>query len=135
MDVPAAVRFWRRLFQKAPNGWVLFRHGTLIAAEGGEADADAALDIIRQYGPVRPGSPNGDFSVYVMKGRRGWLVTCNHPRLLKHVGREVLDQTNWQGVRIGTFRGEQRRWQVGLVGRDIRHRDSLAPEIVHVERR
>ena len=58
------------------EAYVLFKPGTGIGFETLADNLEAeACEILKDYGPVSPGSPFGDFGVDEFKLDRGFLVT------------------------------------------------------------
>jgi hypothetical protein len=77
---------------------------------------------MREWGPVVPGTPAGDFSVIELDTAPGWVVTSHHPDILTYVAREE----------VGDGASEP---FVGLLGRSKRDQDARELEIIHVEDR
>jgi hypothetical protein len=64
--LPAKVQIehWRRIIQGPTKSWVMFAHGTCVILMKPESELrQQAIDLLRNYGPVRGGSPAGDFRV------------------------------------------------------------------------
>ncbi|MEO7716368.1 MAG: hypothetical protein ABIY70_09190 [Capsulimonas sp.] len=61
------VDAWRHIIVGEKKSWVLFEHGTCVILMKPEADLAAqATVIMREWGPVFPGSPAGDFTVVTL---------------------------------------------------------------------
>ncbi|WP_017588671.1 hypothetical protein [Nocardiopsis ganjiahuensis] len=120
METTALVDAWRRLLINPDATWVLFEHGTCVVLTSPGEDLRAqALDLLREYGPILPGSPAGDFDVIHPDSAEGWVVTGHHADILTYVPPEAVT--------------EESDLAIGLHGRDRRHRDAADPRIVHVE--
>jgi len=83
--------------------------------------ATQAIALLKRWGPVRAGSPAGDFSVIALKDAPGWAVTCHHNDILTYVGPDEIEAASANDVAIG------------LLGRSKRDRDAHDLEILHIE--
>ena len=114
------VETWRQIIIGDHKSWVLFAHGTCVVLPDPAEDlAGQAIGILREYGPVHPGSPSGDFAVIALPAARGWVVTCHHPDVLTYVAPAEVGQA-----------GDV---LVGLAGRAKRDRDGRELTVVHIE--
>jgi hypothetical protein len=103
------------------RGWVLFRHDTYVVFTKPIPDMKSvALETLRRWGPVHPGSPSGDFSVLQLRDAPGWVVAGDHPDVLTYVAPDELP-------------GNPTDLEVGLLGRSKRDRDGKELDIVHEE--
>ena len=120
VDTEILIDVWQRLLADPRTSWVLFEHGTcvVLTAPGEELD-EQAIEILREFGPARAGSPAGDFGVVDVKDAEGWVVTGHHNDVLTYVGPDEP-----QG---------QSEIAVGLLGRSKRHRDGTELHVVHIE--
>ncbi|WP_353946925.1 hypothetical protein ABII15_00520 [Streptomyces sp. HUAS MG91] len=114
------IDVWQRLLADSRKSWVLFEHGTcaVLTAADGEL-AEQAIELLKQFGPVRAGSSAGDFGVLDLKGIEGWLVTGQHNDVLTYVGPDEPQ--------------DQSHISVGLLGRSKRHLDGTELRVVHIE--
>lgn len=98
------------------------RHGTCVVLTEPTGDlTEQATAILAEYGPVRPGSPAGDFGTLKLHAASGWVVTGQHPDVLTYVAPEdVTEETDLV---------------VGLTGRRNRDRDGRELQVIHVENR
>ncbi|SNX64635.1 hypothetical protein SAMN06272735_6463 [Streptomyces sp. TLI_55] len=119
-DTEHLVEVWQRILAPSGVSWVLFENGTCVMLKEPDGElAGQAVEILRQYGPVRAGGPAGDFGTRALKDGTGWLVTGHHPDVVTYVGsEEPADPSNLA---------------VGLHGRSKRHRDGTDLQVVHVE--
>ncbi|MCW8378288.1 hypothetical protein [Streptomyces justiciae] len=119
-DTEHLVEVWQRILEPAGVSWVLFENGTCVMLKEPDGElAGQAVEILRQYGPVRAGGPAGDFGTQRLKDGTGWLVTGHHPDVVTYVGSaEPADASDLA---------------VGLHGRSKRHRDGTDLQVVHVE--
>ena len=123
-DVEPIIEDWRRILAEEPKSWVLFKNGTCVTVMPPDDDlAGHAVSILKQWGPVRAGSPSGDFTVRRLTDGGGWVVMCHHPDILTYIS---LDEV---------MLPETPEMIIGLLGRSKRHADSEALEILHVEDR
>ncbi|MFI5640985.1 hypothetical protein ACIA8H_26720 [Streptomyces goshikiensis] len=120
VNTDALIAVWQRLLADPRKSWVLFEHGTcvVLTTPAGEL-AVRAGEILAEFGPVRAGSPSGDFSVIDLKDADGWVVTGHHNDVLTYVAPDEPQ--------------EQSHIAVGLFGRSKRHRDGTELRVVHVE--
>ncbi|KUN22085.1 hypothetical protein AQJ23_28970 [Streptomyces antibioticus] len=119
-DIEHLVEVWQRILEPSGVSWVLFENGTCVMLKEPDGElAGQAVEILRQFGPVRAGGPAGDFGTHALKDGTGWLVTGHHPDVVTYVGSdEPADPSNLA---------------VGLHGRSKRHRDGTDLQVVHVE--
>jgi hypothetical protein len=115
------VDAWRRVM--APGrSWVLFAQGTCVVFVGGGDDlAEQARTILREHGPVHPGTPSADFTVVHLEDVDGWAVTCHHPGVLTYVAPADVDESDPDDLLIG------------LTGRAKRNQDATDLTVIHVE--
>ena len=124
MDVEAFVAMARKAFRPSLRPWVLFRHGTLVGPiPEGEEPAAHAIKLMREWGPVRPGSPAGDIKVLRSKNGEwdGWIIFSHHPLIVTLVTPAEPPIAAQQDVAVGLF------------GRGKRDLDSRELDVVHVE--
>lgn len=118
------VEAWRRIIRGDHKSWIVFRNGTCVVLAEPAEDADLAAEatgILREYGPVYPGSSAGDFGTITLDPGPGFVVYGHHNDVLTFVGEdEVSDPTDLA---------------VGLYGRGKRDQDGRELEIIHVEDR
>lgn len=102
------------------TAWVLFAHGTVVFLPGQHQDlAESAKETLAGWGPVKPGSPAGDFGVISFDG--GWFVSCHHPDILTLVSAGELESEAPSDPEIGLF------------GRQKRDTDAAELSVVHIE--
>ncbi len=103
--------------------WVLFENGTAVFLVGCEGDlASAAIEVLREHGEVKLGSPAGDFAVIELGEDIGWGVTFDHPDLLSLV---LPTEINVKPTEL----------MIGLLGRNKRGDDAAGLKVVHIEDR
>lgn len=126
-DVNELVETWRQIIIGAHKSWVLFAHGTCVVLVSPEEDlVGQATGILREHGPVHPGSPAGDFTVISGAGAPGWVITYDHPDVLSYVAPDEVAQPNVEEPQRGDIR-------IGLTGRAKRDRDGHELTVVHIE--
>lgn len=118
------VTLWRSIIQGDQKSWVLFEHGTCLILMQAEADlATQARQVMSTWGPVRAGSPAGDFNIISFPDPPGgWIVTGHHPDMLNYVSSEDFTDPNPSHLMIG------------LLGRGKRDQDAHSLKIVHDKR-
>jgi hypothetical protein len=115
------VETWRKIIVGDNKSWVLFKHGTVVILMQPEQDlAHQAKTLLAEWGPVRAGTPAGDFNVIKLHDDPGWVVTCHHPDILTY-------QPDEFGVKTPSDLA------VGLLGRQRRDQDAKELEIIHIE--
>jgi hypothetical protein len=118
------IDVWRQIITDTRKSWALFENGTcVILMEPGEDLAAQAVALMKEWGPVHPGSPAGDFGVIELPDDLGWVVTGHHDDILTLVGPDEVSS------------GDVNDLDVGLLGRSKRDQDSAELRIVHVEDR
>ena len=124
MDGAQLVTAWRDIINGPDKSWVLFENGTcVVLMEPGDDPAAQATELLRENGPVYPGSSFGDFSTIELDDGRGWVVTCHHNDILTYVGPDE----------VGPERAND--LVVGLLGRSRRGQDAEDLKVIHVEDR
>ena len=118
------VATWRQIIVGDEKSWVLFKHGTcvVLAEPGGDDLAGQAEAVLREFGPVRPGSPAAAFGTIPLESAPGWVVTGQHPDVLTYVSPGEVSQTD-----------DNLNLAVGLTGRAKRDQDARDLTITHVE--
>lgn len=122
MTTETHVDAWQRILNDPRKSWVLFEHGTCVVLTAPGTDlAEQAVELLREFGPLRAGSPAGDFGVIDVRGAEGWVVTGHHQDVLTYVTpQEIHDESDIA---------------VGLCGRAKRDQDGTELRVVHVEDR
>ena len=115
------IDIWQKIIVGDQKSWVLFKNGTVVIFSDAQANLrEKAIEIMKEYGPVRAATSSGDFSVIDLITAEGWTVTCHHPDILTYVSPEEM-QLNLED------------WIIGLFGRSKRNTDALELEIIHIE--
>lgn len=128
-DTDRLVEVWRQIIEGDGKSWVLFEHGTCVvlaepgadelAARAADELAAQAVRVLREFGPVLPGSPAADFGTIPLDRAPGWVVTGHHPDVLTYVAPGEVDEPDSLAV--------------GLTGRSKRHQDAEDLAVIHVE--
>ncbi len=107
--------------------WVLFANGTyVIIKDSTVKDAAAfATKINKQYGPVYPGSPAGDFGVIHLTRTNGWAVSGQYDAMYTYVDSSELLNA---GIQHPTD------VDVGLLGRRKRDKDGKECRIICISK-
>ncbi len=121
MPVDETVEVWRQLVVGKGGSWVLFSHGTCVVLAGAEGPLEQqGIELLKEWGPVAAGSPSGDFSVVILDGLPGWVVTSHHELVNTYVRPDELDD-------------DPAEVDIGLLGRLKRDLDATELVVVHVE--
>ena len=76
------IDMWKKLLEgfAGMSGFAVFSHGSAVILKRPHATEESAkeeaLEVMKQYGPVFPGSEAGDFNTTSTKGR-GSTLRCN----------------------------------------------------------
>ena len=117
------VDTWREIIVGEGKSWVLFEHGTcVIFSIHVEDHAAQATTLLKEWGPVVPGTPAGDFNVVELQDHPGWVVTCHHPDILVYVGPDEFGEGE-----------EPNDVVIGLTGRARRDQDAEELRVAHVQ--
>ncbi len=120
------IAIWREILAREENSWVMFEQGTCLILLEPEDDVKAqAIEIMKLWGPVVPGTSTGDFSVDVWEDLPGWVVYYHHPDMANYVSPEEFGEESEDQVRNDMI--------IGLIGRNKRNEDAQSLKIVHVE--
>ena len=124
MDDEQNVSEWGAILDGDGRSWVVFEHGTCVVLAEPEGDlAEQARALLEEWGPVRAGTPFGDFTVSHLTHLPGWIVHCHHPDILTYVSPEEL------------LTPDTPEMFIGLLGRSKRNADATSPRAIHVEDR
>ena len=124
-DKDPSVETWRQIIVGDEKSWVLFKHGTcVILVDPGDDLAAQAVAVLREFGPVHPGTPAADFGTITLDQAPGWVVTGHHPDVLTYVSPAEID-TSEDDDNINLT--------VGLTGRSKRDEDARDLTIIHIE--
>jgi hypothetical protein len=116
------VEIWRAVILGGQKSWVLFKNGTCVILMEPQTDLSAqAVALIKEWGPVHPGSSAGDFGTIDLTNAPGWVVTSHHNDILTFVAADEVGQRDPTDL------------VVGLLGRAKRDQDARELEIIHVE--
>jgi hypothetical protein len=115
------IETWRRIITGENKSWVMFSNGTCVILMQPEEDLTRqAVELMKIYGPVHPGSSSGDFSIVNLDDDPGWVVTGHHPDILNYVARDEVADPNGDLV-------------IGLLGRSKRDQDATELAVIHLE--
>ncbi|MHA1576740.1 MAG: hypothetical protein ACTSU3_05210 [Candidatus Thorarchaeota archaeon] len=121
-DIDALNSIWRSILPDEVKKWVIFKYGTIVICHEDDKDpSEHGLEVMREYGPVVGGTPLGDFNPGLAGSNPGWVVTYSHPDIGNYVNPDEMGANEASPINIG------------MTGREKRHEDFLALEIVHVE--
>jgi hypothetical protein len=120
LDANEIVDVWKRLITGAFRTWVVFEHGTCVVVRQPQGDiAEQAQGLLAEWGPVRVGSPGGDFNIRSSPDLDGWIVTFDHPDILTYVGPLEVEAGTSNVV-------------IGLLGRRKRAEDARDLKVLQV---
>ncbi len=125
-EINRMIAIWREILVKEKNSWVIFEHGTCLILLETEEDLEAqAIEILKVWGPIVPGTSAGDFMVDTIEDVPGWLITYPQPDTANYVSPEEFGDESEDQVRNDMI--------IGLIGRNKRNEDAQSLKIVHVE--
>lgn len=125
-EINRMIAIWREILVKEENSWVLFEHGTCLILLEPEEDLHAqAIEIMKIWGPVVPGTSAGDFKVDTWEDLPGWTVFYHHPDMANYVSPEEFEEESEDQIRNDMI--------IGLIGRNKRNQDAKSYKIVHIE--
>lgn len=107
------------------QNWVLFSNGSyIILPDSLKNDPQKnALKIMKEHGPVHPGSPSGDFSVIPLTKTEGWSVAADYFGLYTYVHPGDL-------ARAAIMNPSE--MDIGLFGRRKRNQDAQDLKIIFI---
>lgn len=118
---------WEELVRDQTTSIVCFLHGTCVFSEPRDDLTQHALEIMRDFGRVIPGSSMGDFTVHDLRDHEGWVVMGHHEAIQTYVDPSEIDYDPAQDA-TSPIPG----LPVGLYGRTKRDMDAKQLKIVHV---
>lgn len=128
-ELELMIDFWRSQVREKTWSWVLFSNGTCVVIKDADKNIrNNAKEILKNFGPVIPGTDLADFSVEEVDLEPGWLVTYSHPDIANFVSINEFAENSEECDEISekTF--------VGLVGRKKRVEDAKTLKIIHIEK-
>lgn len=123
------VSIWKEIINNDDETWIIFEKGTCIILLEPEEDLEKqAITLLKEWGPVVPGTSLGDFNVQKEKNLPGWIVLYSHPDIANYVSpEEMLEDESDTKVYNDMI--------IGLIGRKKRQEDSQLLKIIHIEDR
>ena len=118
---------YRSIIVTKDSSWVVFEHGTCVIFKNPDPQLDLkkeAIKLLKEWGPVVPGTPAADFSITSLTEHPGWVVTCHHPDIINYVDRSEFDEK----LLVGEV-------SIGLRGRSKRDADAKSLKIIHIEKK
>jgi hypothetical protein len=109
------------------QNWVLFTHGSyIILPDSLKSDPqNNALRIMKEYGPVYPGSPAGDFSVITLNKTEGWSIAADYYGMYTYVHPDDLTRAAIM---------DPSDIEIGLFGRKKRDQDAKDLKIIFINK-
>ncbi len=99
--------------------YVLFANGTCVLLREPETDLQAqAIALLKEWGPVHPGTPSADFQVIELDAGMGAVIAGHHPDIL---------------VFVSLGKAEFNELICGMIGRGCRDADAEELSVIHVE--
>ena len=104
------------------KNWVVFSNGTYIIIEDSTItdSKKKAIEIMKEYGPVYPGSPAGDISITKLSRTDGWVVGGYYYGMYTYVSPREMEKENPGDI------------DVGLWGRQKRGKDAKELKVIYV---
>ncbi|MFW9919113.1 MAG: hypothetical protein ACFFED_05910 [Candidatus Thorarchaeota archaeon] len=122
VDPKTMNQIWRKILPPEVTRWAIFKHGTIVLCHDNDKDPrEHGLQVLKEWGPLAPGTPLGDFNVTLAGAVPGWVVEYAHEDIGSYVSPDELKDA------------EDDVLMIGLYGRAKRHEDFLSLEIIHVE--
>ncbi|NHI94756.1 MAG: hypothetical protein EAX96_19855 [Candidatus Lokiarchaeota archaeon] len=121
------IETWRSIIITEDSSWVIFEHGTCIVFKSPDPPLNLkkeAIDLLKKWGPVVPGTPSGDFNIISLEQQSGWVITCHHPDIINYVDRSEFDEFQLVG-----------EVNIGLLGRSKRDADAKSLKVIHIEKK
>lgn len=120
------IAAWKQILKDGEIPWVLFQFGTCVLLPQPQENIELqACDLLKQWGPVKAGTPSSNFNIFLLKKPLwGCLVECHHPDILTYVSKE-------ETANLGLVDGL--RLYVGSLGRQKRVQDAQLLKVIHVE--
>ena len=129
-------------FRQKPDCWAIFKNGTCVwiyykddASSEEKESFDIskyAKDLLKEYGPIHPGSPQGYFYVNEAENIDGYFVSFHISGLISYVS-ENDEEVKRIVDRKKIVEQKEKNLVIGLIGRYYRKLDSESLEIVHIE--
>jgi hypothetical protein len=120
-SAPDVASILTNIFAGTYEGYVLFKHGTVIGFKTCVDNLGAeACAILQENGPVLAGTPFGDFGVHELTLDRGFLVTSHHENLYTYVSAKQAPRPRAPHLAIGIY------------GREMRELDCRERVIIHI---
>lgn len=102
--------------------WVLFENGTYIVFDNADTIPnieEMAIELMKEYGPVFPGGPAGDFNVTHLNNVPGWSISSHFYGMYTYVHPDEVNSNN-------------NDLEIGLFGRGKRDLDGKNPVVIHI---
>ncbi|NHK29799.1 MAG: hypothetical protein FK730_00510 [Asgard group archaeon] len=126
-NMESLIDILRDIIKGEKKIWVMFEHGTCIIIKKPEDNIQSqAIELLKKWGPVVPGTSAGDFNVIDLDNNPGWVVLYHHPDILNYVSPEEIKKEFSEDL-IGD------QMTIGLFGRKKRHDDAISLKIIHIE--
>lgn len=110
---------YKKIIEPKLKDWVIFEQGTCVIIYKTQGDLkNEAIEILKKYGLVTPGSSSADFQV--LKINSGWIVYGDQSGILNYV-------TEGEG------RGKE-DYEIGMIGRNKKEQDSKELNIIYVNK-
>lgn len=106
--------------------WVLFKNGTYIIFDNADTIPNLEIEAIKsmkEFGPVYPGGPAGDFGVTHLNKTDGWVISGHGYGMYTYVDPDELKSESPDDT------------EIGLTGRNKRDLDGKNPIIIHINRK
>lgn len=119
------ITAWRKILVDEEKSWVLFRNGTCVVLSDGPPNlVSSAMALLREHGPVVPGTERADFSVIQLHDVPGWVVKSHRAEMMTYVTPREFPRN---------IRPNPPDVAIGLVGRIKRDMDARSLKVIHVE--
>ena len=120
------VKVYEEIIVTEDASWVIFENGTCVVFKNPDPKLDLkeeAIKLLKEWGPVVPGTSAGDFNITTLTQHPGWIVTCHHPDIINYVSPTDFDEKQLVG-----------EVNIGLFGRSMRDTDAKSLKVIHVQK-
>jgi hypothetical protein len=122
VNADALNDIWKKVLPDTVKKWAIFKFGTTVLCHEEDKDPQRhALEVMKEWGPVVPGTPLGDFNVGLAGAVPGWIVVYANEDIGNYVSPDELEMDAPDTLSIG------------YLGRAKRHADFETMKIVHIE--
>ena len=125
-EIQTIISHWKKILDLNDKSWVVFEHGTIVIFPDKVGNLkEEAIELMKTWGPVVPGTNLGDFSVTELDNNLGWTIHYCYDNILNYVTPSELEIESEDSIGNNMF--------IGLTGREKRKNDAKDLQIIHIE--